>query len=491
MIYNSFFGLNEEPFGVTPDPKFLFISRKHEEAIASIDYGITHRRGFIMLTGEVGSGKTTVIRHIFERLEPSVQTALVMNPRMNAFELLKVINHDFGIPARRNATHKTLMDDLNGFLLECRRSGGTAVLAIDEAHEMSTECLEFVRLLSNLETDTKKLIQIILVGQPELRDIVGSKRLKQLEQRIAVRYHLEPLDLEETRRYIRHRLEVAGSGTIIFPEKGLKAIHRFSRGIPRLINLCCDRILLASYANEELRIRTGHIKEVLREFKKEEVAMTEKEGRKEKKEGRKEKIFIDLKPALGGLVLLALIGLFTYGGLEQREVSVTASSVADTTGDAAQAGEQAAAIFTEDGLYMATAVSLSEDASLLNLLGIWGEEDLDKGPVKEYLKAGGYSVYSFKDMEKITRFNMPVVLELDDGGSGRHVTLKSVVGEYALILDPLQGKQIVPFGDLKEKAVMAQLVYKNGNETRSHGGKTDEKALILLSRGADVPTLSP
>lgn len=257
-----------------------------------------------MLTGEVGSGKTTLIRHIFDGLGPGVQTALVMNPRMSALELLKHINHDFGIPSRRKPTLKTLMDDLNDFLLQSHRSGGTAVLAVDEAQEMSKECLEFVRLLSNLETDTRKLVQVILVGQPELRDVVGSKRLRQLDQRIAVRYHLMPLDLEETRNYIRHRLHVAGSGTIIFPDNGVRAIHRFSSGIPRLINLSCDRVLLASFANGELQIRTNRIREVLKEFRKDGISR--EPGIERKKPAKRTRY---LSPAFAGLAFLALLAL--------------------------------------------------------------------------------------------------------------------------------------------------------------------------------------
>jgi general secretion pathway protein A len=266
LIYNDHFGFIEEPFGVTPNPKFLFMSNGHEEAMAHIMYGISQSRGFIMLTGEVGSGKTTLIRHIFNDLPPEIRTAMILNPRMHALELLKLINQDFGINVTGRATHKSLMDTLNGFLLECHKSGGKALLAIDEAQELSAECLEFVRLLSNLETDTRKLLQVVLIGQPELREIVKQKRLRQLNQRIAVRYHLGPLGREETAYYLNHRLHVAGSLALGFPKQGIRLIHRFSGGVPRLINLSADRALMKTFVEGTPRISTKTVKNALKEL---------------------------------------------------------------------------------------------------------------------------------------------------------------------------------------------------------------------------------
>ncbi len=265
-MYNNHFGFMEDPFGVTPDPKFLYMSRAHEDALAHIMYGINQRRGFIMLTGEVGSGKTTLIRHIFSTLDPSVRTAMILNPKTEPHELLKSINHDFGLGIRKSATQKSLIDDLNEFLLDCHANGGKAVLAIDEAQELSCDCLEFIRLLSNLETDTAKLLQVILIGQPELREIIGRHRLRQLNQRIAIRYHLGPLDRQETKHYLNHRLRMAGSLALSFPESGAKLIHKYSGGIPRLINLAADRTLLGVYNDGAITVRPRNVKRSIKEL---------------------------------------------------------------------------------------------------------------------------------------------------------------------------------------------------------------------------------
>jgi general secretion pathway protein A len=290
MIYNEYFGFIEEPFGVTPDPKFLFMSRGHEEAMAHIMYGIGQNRGFIMLTGEVGSGKTTLIRHIFQTLDPKMRTAMILNPRMDALELLKFINHDFGLEVKGRASHKGLMDSLNDFLLECHREGGKALLVIDEAQELSPECLEFVRLLSNLETDTRKLLQVVLIGQPELRDMVKQERLRQLNQRIAVRYHLEPLDRADTERYLIHRLHVAGALGLSFPNRSVGHIHSFSGGIPRLINLAADRSLMKTFSEGALKIRNRTVRQAVDELRDERA----------RKSGRA------LRPSLVKATILAL-----------------------------------------------------------------------------------------------------------------------------------------------------------------------------------------
>jgi general secretion pathway protein A len=300
----------EEPFGVTPDPKFLFMSNGHEEAMAHIMYGISQHRGFIMLTGEVGSGKTTLIRHIFQSLEPNIRTAMILNPRMDALELLKFVNQDFGLTVRGRVTHKGLMDGLNGFLLECHKQGGKAILSIDEAQELSPECLEFVRLLSNLETDKKKLLQVVLIGQPELREIVKQKRLRQLNQRIAVRYHVKPLSLEETAHYLNHRLHVAGSLALSFPKGGVRLIHRFSGGVPRLINLSADRTLMKTFAEGTPRISNKTVRNALKELENESGGNSRLRLRP-----------VLLWTALSALVLAGVLGIVVKGFRFLRKIA--------------------------------------------------------------------------------------------------------------------------------------------------------------------------
>ena len=247
-MYEQYFGLKEKPFSLTPDPRFLFLSADHKGALDHLLYGIQRREGFLAITGDIGTGKTTICRVLLERLDPGVQTALILNPLLNEREILSAILEDFGITYPGQPPRKTLIDLLNLFLLDQAKSGGAAILIIDEAQNLAPNVLEQIRILSNLETDQQKLLQIILVGQRELREKLESKALRQLNQRISIRYHLAPLSAEETVRYIEHRLTVAGArGGIDFTPGAYQAIYHFSRGVPRLINLIADRALLAGY----------------------------------------------------------------------------------------------------------------------------------------------------------------------------------------------------------------------------------------------------
>lgn len=247
-MYEHHFGLKEKPFSLTPDPRFLFLSAQHRGALDHLLYGITRREGFLAITGDIGTGKTTICRALLERLDPGIRTALILNPLLEEKEVLEAILQDFGIPYPPGAGRKELIDCLNGFLLgQASRSGG-AVLIIDEAQNLSVPVLEQIRILSNIETHREKLLQIILLGQRELRDKLESPSLRQLNQRISIRYHLSPLGRDETARYIEHRLTVAGaSGGIEFTPGAYEAIYRYADGVPRLVNLLADRALLAGY----------------------------------------------------------------------------------------------------------------------------------------------------------------------------------------------------------------------------------------------------
>ncbi len=255
-MYLAFFGLNEKPFSITPDPRYLYLSERHAEAMAHLLYGIHEAGGFVQLTGEVGTGKTTIVRSLLAQAPKNAEIALILNPRMTAPEFLLTICEELGIGVPDSATQslKDLVDILSGYLLRAHAAGRRVVLVVDEAQNLAPEVLEQVRLLTNLETNTQKLLQIILIGQPELRELLARNELRQLAQRITGRYHLSPLSAEETTAYVRHRLRVAGATADIFNRFALEEIYRLSDGVPRVINVICDRALLGGYSTDRHRI---------------------------------------------------------------------------------------------------------------------------------------------------------------------------------------------------------------------------------------------
>ena len=255
-MYTSYFGLGEKPFSITPDPRYLYMSGRHAEALAHLLYGINESGGFVQLTGEVGTGKTTVVRTLLSRMPAHADVALILNPRVTPAEFLQSICEELGVPisdAERRSL-KLLVDALNRRLLSAHAAGRRVVLIVDEAQNLSPAVLEHVRLLTNLETPTQKLLQILLIGQPELRALLDLPELRQLAQRVTGRYHLEPLNREETRHYVRHRMRVAGATADVFTAGALREVHRISGGIPRVINVCCDRALLGAYSSETRRL---------------------------------------------------------------------------------------------------------------------------------------------------------------------------------------------------------------------------------------------
>ncbi len=259
-MYQEFYSLREKPFVLTPDPQFLFLSESHRTAIESLLYGIQQKEGFMVITGDIGTGKTTICRAFLERLDKNVKTAVIFNSFLTEEELLESILLDFGFSSK-GRTKKERIDGLNKLLIYFLSHGKNAVLIIDEAQNLSTPVLEQIRMLSNLETEKEKLLQIILFGQLELDQKLRSAELKQLNQRIAVRHHLLPLTQTETESYIYQRLMVAGSqGSITFSKSGLHDIYKFSKGAPRLINLLCDRALLGGFIEQTRYIDRGIIK---------------------------------------------------------------------------------------------------------------------------------------------------------------------------------------------------------------------------------------
>jgi general secretion pathway protein A len=269
-MYTKFYSLKEKPFNVTSDPSFFFFSKKHKDALASLIYGIKERKGILCLTGEVGTGKTTICKELLNKLDKTIKSAFILNPNFSDMQLIELIISDFGIKPSRKKNKLSLILDLNKFLLEAASKGENAVLIIDEAQNLRPKQLEQIRLLSNLETTKEKLLQIVLVGQPELREKLQLIDLRQLTQRIMIHFHMTPLDVDEIKPYIYHRLEIAGClNDINFSDKAIHEIHNFSSGIPRLINIICDLALLAGFVNETRIIDAEIIKNVQKEFKNE------------------------------------------------------------------------------------------------------------------------------------------------------------------------------------------------------------------------------
>lgn len=265
-MYQDFYGLTEAPFDITPNPRFLFYSAKHREAFNHLLYGIRERKGFVQLTGEVGAGKTTLCRAALEQLDQHYTTALILNPVMSAEELMRAIGFEYGLPVS-GLDKLTTLAVINQFLLHQVEQGKDTVLMIDEAQDLTDELLEQVRLLSNLETDNRKLLQIVLMGQPELRDRLNNPKLRQLRQRITVRFHLPPLSKFEMASYIRHRLKTSGAnGLPYFTKPALWRVYRYTSGIPRLINAVCDKALLAGFVRQTGKINFGIVGQAIREL---------------------------------------------------------------------------------------------------------------------------------------------------------------------------------------------------------------------------------
>lgn len=264
-MYETYFGFTAAPFTIAPDPRYLYMSERHQEALATLLYGLRSKGGFALLTGEVGAGKTTLCRCLLEQIPDNCDVAYLFNPRLTVTELLSTICDEYAIeyPAAMHSI-KRFIDLINQYLLESHARGRHAVLMIDEAQNLSPVVLEQIRLLTNLETNECKLLQILLIGQPELLDILARPELRQLAQRIVARYHLTPLDKPEVAAYVRHRLKVAGSLSPLFPDVILRDLYRLSGGVPRVINVLCDRALLGTFLQHKERVDRATLREAAR-----------------------------------------------------------------------------------------------------------------------------------------------------------------------------------------------------------------------------------
>ena len=315
-MYESFFGFRDSPFRLTPDPDYLFLSTNHQEALGHLLFGIKEGGGVVVITGEIGAGKTTLLRTLVRNLDAQTTIAYIFNPVLSSLELLQTINADLGLPSS-STSKKELTDELNRFLLAQQTAGRRTVVIVDEAQDLEPSVLEQLRLLSNLETERAKLLQIVLVGQPELAQTLARADLAQLDQRVTLRWHLKPLPVDDTGAYIRHRLQVASGGRapVAFTPGAIRLVYQFSRGVPRLINVLCHRTLLVAYTQEERKIDSHVVRQAMKELRR---------------HGQEARQFLwgrstSLKAALAVvlLVTIGLVGMFTAGrGWFSRETEL-------------------------------------------------------------------------------------------------------------------------------------------------------------------------
>jgi general secretion pathway protein A len=426
-MYTRFFGLNEKPFSITPDPRYLFMSARHGEALAHLVYGVTESGGFMQLTGEVGTGKTTLVRTLLlNRMPANANVAVVLNPQISALEFLVTICEELHIPVPddRNSI-KALIDTLNRYLLEAHADGRRTILVVDEAQNLAPDVLEQVRLLTNLETAKQKLLQIVLIGQPELRELLARNDLRQLAQRITGRYHLEPLSKEETEQYIEHRLKVAGALGEVFDTGAKREVFRLTHGVPRLINVICDRALLGAFSIESRRVNRRIIRRAATEITgKAETANT-------------------LRRALPvvGIIAAVVISAGFLSLLEERKPTIDAAIEAAVPAIPEPAVVVAAAepepvveepeASLDDQLELARELTNPQSA-MAALLNLWGLEYLSDGQSGcAQAEAAGYSCLSQRgSWGNLKQFDRPAVLTLVDArGQTHNVVLTSIEGQ--------------------------------------------------------------
>jgi general secretion pathway protein A len=432
-MYKSFFGLNEAPFSITPNPRYLYMSERHTEALAHLIYGIKDSGGFIQLTGEVGTGKTTLIRSLLQRLPENADVALILNPQLTDIEFLASILAELGIASPANPDSlKSLTDALNQFLLTNHSNGRRTILIVDEAQNFAVDVLEQIRLLTNLETAKQKLLQITLIGQPELRTMLARNDLRQLAQRITGRYHLEPLSLADTEKYVRHRLRVAGASGEIFNPRACRELYRLSAGIPRVINVIADRALLGAYTQDRHDIGPALVRHAATEV----YDVDDRRARLRKSLLR-----------VGALVGIAavLIAAATFTTLRYARTSAPMLITASES----KAGsiksvpiEPAIALQSEPGtneleqLIRTNPNLTSTKAAFASLFNLWGTEfDTNSKLACEFAqKHQLYCLFQKGSLAQVQRIDRPVILTLQDNeGSLHQIVLEEISDQLATI----------------------------------------------------------
>lgn len=390
-MYQSYFGLAEEPFSIAPDPRYLYMSQRHQEALAHLLYGVNAGGGFVLLTGEVGAGKTTVCRCLLEQIPESCDVAYIFNPKLTVEELLSTICAEFGVTCPSgNTSVKVYIDCINAYLLDAHARGRHTVLIIDEAQNLSADVLEQLRLLTNLETNQRKLLQIILLGQPELAAMLARPELRQLAQRIIARYHLGPLGKQEVAAYVQHRLVVAGAERLLFPLALMGQLYRLSGGIPRIINVLCDRALLGTYAQSKERVDRATLKQAAREVFHNPAAQPRSM----------------MRPLLAALLLVVLAGA-TYQLLVQTRPQAKAEVQAAATKPAAALPD----VLEWPASYP---LSRSHEMAYASLFKAWGSSYQGGDECSQAEAIGLRCLTARGGLNELRQLNLPAVLLMQD-----------------------------------------------------------------------------
>jgi len=443
-MYAQYFGLSERPFSLAPDPRYLYLSDVHREALAHLLYGLGEGGSFVVLTGEVGTGKTTVCRALLEQLPAEVDVAMIFNPRLTSVELLSLVCDELQIPYAAGTTSlKVLVDALSRALLDAHARGRRTVLIIDEAQNLSTRVLEEIRLLTNLETTKEKLLQVILIGQPELADHLARPNLRQLAQRVTARYHLRPFTEEETQRYVAHRMEIAGQRQPIFTRLAIRTAHRLSHGIPRLLNTICDRALLGAYATGQTRVK----EKVVRRAAKEVL------GRR----SLRRRWILTASTAAVTVVLGGTLGLLASRGLPSSATwpAILTWPLRAQTPTPAPAGaatpeppkpEPTLALLLGD-----PSITADRASAFANLYGLWQlDAPRPADPGCEFgRKAGLRCLARTGTWNVLRRLNLPAVLELATPEGAKHYVVVSELDGDRATLQVGERKVVLPTAEIE------------------------------------------
>jgi general secretion pathway protein A len=447
-MYTNYFGLTEAPFSIAPDPRFLYMSDQHREALAHLLYGVKSNGGFVLLTGEVGTGKTTISRCLLEQMPENTEVAFILNPKYSVMGLLSAICDDLGIDYSPSSEMKDYVDALNEHLLENHRNNRQTVLIIDEAQNLSADVLETIRLLTNLETNTRKLLQVILIGQPELLAMLERSELRQLNQRITARYHIRTLRQEELEGYIAHRLSIAGVECRLFPEDTIKHLHKLTNGVPRLVNIVCDRALLGTYVERETQVCNRTIRKAASEVF-----------------GAEEQVPASRNPLTGTTTVLAILLVLIVAGIltpqgrallgNMTTVETTASEQSGTQAALPEPAEVPAAEVESAEIEVPPALpetpelsnpstwsweddaraSATEAVAYRDLLERWGVgyDPRENPSVCRFAEEHALRCFfSPPDMDNLARLNRPAVLSLfNPQGQKYHATLVALQDDLA------------------------------------------------------------